>query len=150
MNKNPKLITEIEQEVFEDFQIYDSWAEKYEYLIELGRLLPKLDPDQKIEKNKLANCTSRVWIITDINSEGGLIIQAESDSLIIAGLIYLIIKLYNLQKPKEILDTKLEIFKRLGFEKHLSANRANGLELILTKINSVCLDCIYKTNLSRA
>lgn len=138
MNKSLKSIQEIETEIFEEFELYLDWSDKYEYLVELGRGLAKLNPKDKVEKNKLANCTSRVWITSQIDQNNCIYFEAESDSLIIAGLLALVLRLYNGQSPANILSHKLEVFTKIGFDKNLTATRSNGLYLILTRVKEIC------------
>jgi len=139
---NIKSIQEIENEIYDEFTIYSSWSEKYEYLVELGRGLNKLKPQDKIEKNKLSNCTSRVWIISHLDSDGNIYFEAESDSLIIAGLLALVIKIYNGQTPQTVLQSQLIVFDRIGISANLTATRANGLNLILTRIKDICSNSV--------
>jgi cysteine desulfuration protein SufE len=142
-------IENIETKICNEFAIYDTWAEKYEYLVELGKNLPKLQPEQKIEQNKLANCTSRVWLVFNLDADNRIKIKSESDSLIMAGLLDMVIRLYKQQKLEDVLNSKITLFEKIGFTKYLTNTRVNGLGLILNRLKEKVTELNTKTNLGR-
>lgn len=119
-------ISEIENEIIEEFSMFDDWMEKYEHLIELGKELPIIEEDQKTNENIIKGCQSRVWLHAE--KENGIIsYSADSDAIITKGIIALLIRVLNHQNPKEIVDAKLEFIDKIGLKEHLSPTRSNGL-----------------------
>ncbi len=119
-------ISEIENEIIEEFSMFDDWMEKYEHIIELGKELPIIEEDQKTNENIIKGCQSRVWLHAE--KENGIIsYSADSDAIITKGIIALLIRVLNHQNPKEIVDAKLEFIDKIGLKEHLSPTRSNGL-----------------------
>ena len=119
-------ISEIENEIMEEFSMFDDWMEKYEHIIELGKELPIIEEDQKTNENIIKGCQSRVWLHAE--KENGIIsYSADSDAIITKGIIALLIRVLNHQNPKEIVDAKLEFIDKIGLKEHLSPTRSNGL-----------------------
>lgn len=123
-------IREIEQE----FAAYPGWEARYKHLIDLGRSLPDLPDQYKTEDLKVKGCQSQVWIHAELSPEGRVIFQADSDALIVKGLVSLLLRIYSGASPKEILSTSPEFIERLGFKSHLSPSRANGLFSMIRQI----------------
>jgi cysteine desulfuration protein SufE len=123
-------------EIISDFEIFDDWLEKYQYIIDLGKDLDKLDDADKIEQNKLQGCQSQVWIIHEL-IDGKIIFKAESDAAIVSGLVALVLSIYSGKTPTEILATEPTFISQIGLDKHLSATRSNGLSSLLAKIQQV-------------
>ena len=122
-----------QREIIDDFSLFDSWLDRYQYLIDLGRTLAPLDEAEKSDENLLHGCQSRVWLIV----EGGadeMIIRANSDAAIVSGLIALLIRLYSGASARQVLDTKPEFIEAIGLQQHLSPTRANGLHAMLEAI----------------
>lgn len=119
-------ISEIENEIIDEFSMFDDWMEKYEHIIELGKELPIIEENQKTEENIIKGCQSRVWLHAE--KEGGNIsYSADSDAIITKGIIALLIRVLNNQDPKEIVDAKLSFIDEIGLKEHLSPTRSNGL-----------------------
>ena len=133
-----QTINEIQDEVIEEFSVFDDWMDKYQMLIDLGNDLEPLDEKYKTEQNLIEGCQSRVWRQCDIN-EGKLQFSAESDALIVKGIIALLIRVLNNHTPEEILDTKLYFIDEIGLKDHLSPTRSNGLLSMVKQINMYAL-----------
>lgn len=128
-----------QKEIIEDFEIFDDWMEKYQYIIDLGRELKKLDDSDKIDANKLQGCQSQVWITHQLR-DGKIKFNAESDAAIVSGLVALVLSIYSDKSPLEITQTKPDFIKKIGLDKHLSPTRSNGLSSLMNKIQEVARD----------
>ena len=124
-------INELQDEVVEEFSEFTDWMDKYQMLIDLGNELEPLDEQYKTESNPIHGCQSRVWLQCD-EKDGRLIFTADSDALIVKGIIALLIRVVSNHTPKEIIDADLYFIDRIGLREHLSPTRANGL-LAMTK-----------------
>ena len=124
-------INELQDEVIEEFSEFTDWMDKYQMLIDLGNELEPLDEQYKTESNLIDGCQSRVWLQCD-EKDGRLIFTADSDALIVKGIIALLIRVVSNHTPKEIIDAELYFIDRIGLREHLSPTRANGL-LAMTK-----------------
>ena len=124
-------INELQDEVIEEFSEFTDWMDKYQMLIDLGNELEPLDEQYKTESNLIDGCQSRVWLQCD-EKDGRLIFTADSDALIVKGIIALLIRVVSNHTPKEIIDADLYFIDRIGLREHLSPTRANGL-LAMTK-----------------
>jgi cysteine desulfuration protein SufE len=121
-----KTIAATQKEIVEEFSLFDSWDDKYEYIIELGKRLEPLDDRYKLEENKVKGCQSTVWLVSDYR-DGRVFFKADSDALIVKGLISMLIRVLSGHTPGEILDTKLEFIQEIGMTSHLAQTRSNGL-----------------------
>ena len=121
-----KSINELQDEVIEEFSGFDDWMDRYQMLIDLGNELEPLDEKYKTESNLIDGCQSRVWLQADYH-DGVIDFQAESDALIVKGIVALLIRVLSGHTPKEILDTDLYFIDRIGLHDHLSPTRSNGL-----------------------
>ena len=131
--KHLKSIKIIEQEIFQEFEIFDTWMEKYEYLIDLGKQLEKFPDEWRTEDNKIHGCQSSVWFKTGL--ENNLFTcSAVSDSAIVSGLIALLMRIYNNKNPRDIVETEPSFISLIGLSEHLSTTRNNGLNLMIKKI----------------
>ena len=128
-----KKIQEIEEQIIEEFSIFDDWDSKYEYIIELGKKLPLIDTSLKNDAHKVSGCQSQVWVNAEF-SEGKIVYKADSDAIITKGLIALMIRVLSNHTPAEILNSKLEFIDRIGMKEHLSMNRANGLVSMIQRM----------------
>lgn len=133
-----QTINEIQDEVIEEFSAFDDWMDKYQILIDLGNDLEPLDEKYKTEQNLIEGCQSRVWLQCDIN-DGKLQFSAESDALIVKGIIALLIRVLNNHTPEEILNTELYFIDEIGLKDHLSPTRSNGLLSMVKQINMYAL-----------
>jgi cysteine desulfuration protein SufE len=125
-----------QEEIIEDFEIFDDWMEKYQYIIDLGKELNKLDDIDKTDANKLQGCQSQVWITHQLK-DGKLIFNAESDAAIVSGLVALVLSIYSGKTPLEISQTEPDFIVKIGLDKHLSSTRSNGLSSLMNKIQEV-------------
>ena len=119
-------ISEIEKEIVEEFELFDEWSEKYQYIIELGQKLPPLNDKYKTEENKIKGCQSSVWL-NCYEKDGKIFFEADSDSTFVKGEIALLIRVLNGQKPEDIVITELEFIDKIGLRQHIAVTRANGL-----------------------
>jgi cysteine desulfuration protein SufE len=119
-------INQIQDQIIEDFSMFEDWNDKYEYIIESGKSLAVLNEQFKTEENIIKGCQSKVWL-NAFMKEGKLYFEADSDAIITKGIISLLVKVLSGQTPKEIIDTNLYFIKDIGLQEHLSPNRANGL-----------------------
>ena len=125
------------KELVEDFSFFESWEDKYQYLIDMGRNVPQMDDKLKIEENKLRGCQSVVYFSNTYNDDGTITFMANSDAAIVQGLIALMLKVFSEKKPQEILDTDITFLKEIGLDEHLSPTRKNGLSSLVTSIKNV-------------
>ena len=124
---NPDLsIAETEKEIIEEFALFDSWDDKYEYIIDLGKRLPPLDSKYKKDENRVRGCQSTVWLVADFR-DGKLFYEAESDAMIVKGLISMLIRVLSGRTPDEIIEAKLDFIREIGMTTHLAQTRSNGL-----------------------
>ena len=120
-------INERQDDIIAEFQDFDDWMDKYQLLIDLGSEQAPLDAKYKTEQNLIDGCQSRVWLQADLTPEGRIHFQAESDALIVKGIVTLLIRVLNDQTPQDILDADLYFIDRIGLHDHLSPTRSNGL-----------------------
>ena len=120
-------IEERQQEVIEEFEGFDDWMDKYQYLIDLGSEQQPLPLEYKTESNLIDGCQSRVWLQADLTPEGTVHFQAESDALIVKGIVTLLIRVLDHQTPDDILSANLHFIEDIGLKEHLSPTRSNGL-----------------------
>ena len=126
-------ISNIQNEIVEEFDIFDTWMDKYEYLIELGKSVPKISDKNKNEDNIIKGCQSKVWLHAE--KENNLIkFYADSDAIITKGIISLLIRTFSNQNPSDIINANTDFIDKIGLRQHLSANRANGLNNMIKKI----------------
>lgn len=119
-------IDEIQDQIIEDFSGFEDWMDKYSLLIELGNELAPIDPKYKVESNLIRGCQSRVWLHQEF-TDGRIIFEAESDALIVKGLVALLLKIYSNRTPYEILNSEPRFIDEIGLRQHLSPTRSNGL-----------------------
>lgn len=127
-------IEEIQQEVIEEFSDYEDWMDKYQLLIDLGSEQEPLPTEYKIESNLIDGCQSRVWLQADLTDEGKIHFQAESDALIVKGIVTLLIRVLDNQTPDDILNADLHFIEDIGLKEHLSPTRSNGLLAMLKQM----------------
>ncbi len=128
-----KTINDIQDEIIDDFSVFDDWMDKYALLIELGNSLPALDPKYKTGNNLIEGCQSRVWLQADL-IDGNIIFQGESDAVIVKGIVSLLIKVLSGHTPDEILSSDLYFIEKIGLKEHLSPTRSNGLVAMLKQM----------------
>ena len=133
-----KTINELQDEVIEEFSDFEDWMDKYQLLIDLGNEQEPLDEKYKTEENLIDGCQSRVWLQADME-DGRIFFQAESDALIVKGIIALLIKVLSGHTPDEILNADLYFIDKLGLKEHLSPTRSNGLLAMVKQIRMYAL-----------
>jgi len=130
-----KSINQIQDEIIEEFSMFEDWMEKYEYIIDLGKELPLLHEEQKTDERLIHGCQSRVWVNTEM-SESKLHFTADSDAIITKGIISLLIRVLSNQTPQDIVTTELYFIGKIGLQEHLSPTRANGLVGMINRLKS--------------
>jgi len=138
-----KSIQNIEEEIVEEFSMFDSWIDKYDYLIDLGKSLDILKDEFKIKENIIAGCQSQVWLHAE-NKNDTIEYRADSDAIMTKGIIALLIRVLSNQRPNDIIDAKLDFIKTIGLEEQLSQTRANGLKSMIKQMKIYAL--AYKHN----
>ena len=123
-------IKDVEEEIIEEFSLFDDWMSKYEYIIELGKKLPLIDGKYKNEMYEVKGCQSKVWLNAEMN-EGKLFYKADSDAVITKGIISLLIRVLSGHKPEDIVNADMDFINKIGLKEHLSPNRANGLNAMI-------------------
>ena len=133
-----KSINEIEREIVDEFSLFDSWDDKYEYIIDLGKKLAPLDAENKKDENKVRGCQSTVWLVAD-HKEDRIYYKAESDAVIVKGLISILIRVLSGQKPQDIIEAKLDFLNEIGMMTHLAQTRSNGLVAMVKQMKNYAL-----------
>ena len=123
-------------ELINDFSFFENWEDKYQYLIDLGRKVPAMSEELKIDENKLKGCQSVVYFSNSFNSDGSITYMATSDAAIVQGLIALMLKVFSGKKPQEILDININFLEKIGLDEHLSPTRKNGLSSLISSIKN--------------
>lgn len=131
-------IETLEEEIVDNFSLFDSWDEKYEYIIDLGKKLPALEEVHKKDENKVKGCQSTVWLVADY-SNGLVHFKADSDAVIVKGLISMLIHVLSGHQPDEILQAKLGFIDRIGMTTHLAQTRSNGLLSMVKQMKNFAL-----------
>ena len=131
-------IAEIENEVVDEFSMFDQWDDKYQFIIDLGKTLEPMDPQLKTDDRLIKGCQSRVWLASELK-DGKVIYHADSDAIITKGIVALMVRVLSGHAPKEIVDAPLDFIDRIGLKQHLSPTRANGL---LSMVKQMKLDAL--------
>jgi cysteine desulfuration protein SufE len=134
-------IEEKQQEIIEEFNVFDDWMEKYEYIIDLGKDLPLIAPEYKTEDRLIEGCQSRVWLHSEFKNNV-MEYSADSDAIITKGIIGLLIQVMNKETPETIVKTDLHFIKEIGLQEHLSPTRANGLVGMVKRMKTEALKYI--------
>ncbi len=129
-------INSIQDEIIEEFEDIVDWMDRYAYIIELGTSLPALPEEEKTPQNLIEGCQSRVWITADLDGEGNIVFRADSDALIVKGIVALLLRVVSGHKPREILDADLYFINRIGLSEHLSPTRSNGLVAMVRQMRN--------------
>jgi len=135
-------IGQTQADLIDEFQLFDNWLDRYEYLIDLGRKLPEFPADWQVEEYKLHGCQSQVWLKA-LEADGRLTFHAISDSAIVSGLIAVLMRVYSDRTASEILDTPPDFIDAIGLHEHLSPTRSNGLHAMIDAIRgyAVAVQC---------
>ena len=140
-----ETINAVQQEIVEEFSMFDYWMQRYEYMIELGKSLPLIDPQYKTEDNIIKGCQSKVWVHADLE-DNKLIFTADSDAIITKGIIAILIRVYSHQHPDAILEADTAFIDKIGLKEHLSPTRANGLVSMIKQLKMYAI--AFKTQLN--
>ena len=132
-----------EKEIISEFEIFDNWMEKYEYLIDLGKDLPIIESSYKQDENLIKGCQSRVWLFAEYD-EGKVSFFADSEAIITKGIIALLIRVLNHQPPRHIIDAELNFINKIGLPYHLSPTRANGLLEMVKQMKAYAYSLMIK------
>lgn len=126
-------IEQIQQDIVEEFSIYEDWMDKYSYLIELGNALEDLKPSHKNDQHLIKGCQSRVWLVPELK-DGKIYFEGESDAVIVKGLVALLLRVVSGRTPAELMETNLHFVDDIGLKQHLSPTRSNGLVAMIKQI----------------
>lgn len=143
VSTNNKSIQEIENELIEDFSFFDNWTDKYEYIIDLGKNLPLIDPKYKIDEFKVTGCQSQVWLRPEYK-DGRVFYYADSDAIITKGLIALLVNVLSGQKPEDIANSDMSFIDKIGMREHLSPTRSNGLASMISYMKNYAKSYLNK------
>ena len=133
-----KSIQEKQNQIIDEFNFFQDWTEKYQYLIDLGKSLPDFDQNNKIDSNLIDGCQSKVWLNSSFN-DNIVIFEADSDAIISKGIISLLIRVFSGHNPKDILEANIDFIEKIGLNSHLSQRRANGLLSMIKQIKIYAL-----------
>ena len=133
-----QTIEDIEKEIVEEFSLFDNWDDKYEYIIDLGKKLPPLEDQYKKDENKVRGCQSTVWLVADYR-DGKMFYKAESDAVIVKGLISMLIRVLSGQSPDAIIHARLDFINQIGMMTHLAQTRSNGLLAMVKQMKNYAL-----------
>ncbi|MFN4761897.1 SufE family protein [Gillisia sp. Q332] len=137
-------IKEIQEEIVEEFSMFDDWMQRYEYMIELGKSLPLIEEKYKVEGNLIKGCQSKVWVHAELEDER-LVFTADSDAIITKGIVAILIRAFSNQHPSEILEANTQFIDEIGLKEHLSPTRANGLVSMIKQLKMYAI--AYQTQL---
>lgn len=138
-------LDEKQQEIIEEFKMFDNWMDKYNYLIELSQDLPEMDPGEKTDKNLIEGCQSKVWLNAEME-EGKLFFTADSDAIITKGIVALLIRVLSGDTPKAVKNADLYFIDEIGLKENLSPTRSNGLLAMINKMKAYALAYDAKQN----
>ena len=138
-------IEEIQNEIVEEFSMFDDWMQRYEYMIELGKSLPLIEKQYKTEDNIIKGCQSKVWVHAELKGDK-LVFTADSDAIITKGIIAILIRAFSNQSPKDIIEANTDFIDEIGLKDHLSPTRANGLVSMIKQLKLYAI--AYQTQLN--
>ncbi len=131
-------IETIQNELIDEFSMFDDWMERYEYMIELGKSLPLIDTKYKTDENIIKGCQSKVWLHSEFKNDK-VIFSADSDAIITKGIVAILVRVFSNQRPQEILSANTDFIDAIGLKEHLSPTRANGLVSMIKQIKMYAL-----------
>lgn len=140
-----RSIHDIQLEIIEEFELFDDWMQRYEYMIELGKSLPIIDEQYKTDDNLIKGCQSKVWVHAELKNNN-VVFTADSDAIITKGIIAILIRVFSNQSPKDIIEANTEFIDEIGLKEHLSPTRANGLVSMIKQLKMYAI--AYQTQLS--
>jgi len=138
-------IQEIQNDIIDEFSMFDDWMQRYEYMIDLGKSLPLIDDQYKTENNVIKGCQSKVWVHAELKNDK-VIFTADSDAIITKGIIAILIRAFSNQSPKDIIDADTNFIDDIGLKEHLSPTRANGLVSMIKQLKMYAI--AYQTQLN--
>ncbi|MFN8274526.1 MAG: SufE family protein [Flavobacteriaceae bacterium] len=131
-------IQDIQEEIIDEFSMFDDWEERFQYVIDLGKTLPLIAPEYKIDDNTIKGCQSKVWLHSEMN-EDKVVFTADSDAIITKGIIAILIRVFSNQTPEDILSANTDFIDEIGLKEQLSPTRANGLVSMIKQIKMYAL-----------
>lgn len=137
-------IKDIQEEIVDEFAMFEDWMQRYEYMIDLGKSLPLIDENLKNDDKLIKGCQSKVWLNSEMK-DGKIIFTADSDAIITKGIIAVLVRVFSNQKPQAILDANTDFIDEIGLKEHLSPTRANGLVSMIKQMKMYAL--AYQTQL---
>jgi len=137
-------IQEIQDEIIDEFSMFDDWEERYQYMIDLGKSLPLIDEQYKTDNNLIRGCQSKVWVHAEMNNNS-IEFTADSDAIITKGIIAILIRVFSNQHPKDIIESNTDFIDKIGLKEHLSPTRANGLVSMIKQLKMYAI--AYQTQL---
>ena len=132
------IIKEVQDEIVDEFSMFDDWMQRYEYIIDLGKSLPLIEGQYKTEGNIIAGCQSKVWVYGE-QKEDKIVFTSDSDAILTKGIIAILIRVFSNQKAADILEANTDFIDKIGLKEHLSPTRANGLVSMVKKIKMYAL-----------
>jgi len=138
-------IKEIQDEIVSEFEMFDDWMQRYEYMIDLGKDLPLIEDQYKTDKNIIKGCQSKVWVHAELDGDK-LQFTADSDAIITKGIIAILIRTFSSQHPADIIDANTDFIDEIGLKEHLSPTRANGLVSMIKQLKMYAV--AYQTQLN--
>ncbi|MCF6297543.1 MAG: SufE family protein [Flavobacteriaceae bacterium] len=139
------IIKEIQEEIIDEFSMFDDWMERYEYIIEIGKSIPLIETQNKTSENLIKGCQSKVWLYASCENNK-ILFSADSDAILTKGIIALLLRVYSNQSPKDILDSNSLFIDKIGLKEHLSPTRANGLVSMIKQLKLYALAFQVKSN----
>ena len=131
-------IIEVQNEIVEEFSLFEDWMQRYEYMIELGKSIELIDPSNKVDSNLIKGCQSKLWLHAELKKDK-LIFKADSEAIITKGIAAVLLRVFSNQTPKNIIEANLEFIDKIGLKEHLSPTRANGLLSMIKQIKYYAL-----------
>ena len=138
-------IKEIQEELIDEFAMFDDWVERYEYMIDLGKSLPLIESKYKTDDYLVSGCQSKVWVNAEL-IDNNIVFKADSDAIISKGIIAILIRVFSHHKPNEIIEASTDFIDKIGLKDHLSPNRANGLSSMIKQLKLYAL--AYQTKIN--
>lgn len=138
-------IKEIQEELIDEFSMFEDWEERYQYMIDLGKTLPLIDPQYKTDDNIIKGCQSRVWVHAEMDHDN-VVFTADSDAIITKGIIAILIRVFSNQSPNDIIEANTDFIDQIGLKEHLSPTRANGLVSMIKQLKMYAI--AYQTQLN--
>lgn len=137
-------IKDIQNEIIDEFSMFDDWEDRYQYMIDLGKSLPLIDEQYKTDDYLIKGCQSRVWVHADL-VEDKIVFTADSDAIITKGIIAILIRVFSNQRPQDIIEANTDFIDKIGLKEHLSPTRANGLVSMIKQLKMYAV--AYQTQL---